>query len=119
MGFEGWNPAAIRERWLARSVARRLLRSHAAVTLAHPGLAGRDLYRAILSRSGLVGSGEVEETLKLAEDSVDEWTAPQRTGLGLRELAHFLIMALHRARGHSGAIVSFGAIVEALIPPHL
>ena len=119
MGFEGWNPAALRERWLAHRVAKRLLRSHAAVARAEPRLSGRDLYRAVLDRSGLVEPSRVEETLALAEDSVDEWTAPRREGLGLRELAHFVIMALHRSRGHVGAVVSFAAIVEALIPPEL
>ncbi|HVY63735.1 MAG TPA: hypothetical protein VHH11_02850 [Gammaproteobacteria bacterium] len=50
---------------------------------------------------------------------MDEWTAPGRHGLGLREVARFLVMSRYRDKGKAGGIVSFGAIVNELIPENL
>jgi hypothetical protein len=73
----------------------------------------------VLLHSGAVESAQVNRWLVDAEDSVDEWTAPGRRGLGLREVAHFLVMSRYRDKGKPGAQVSFGAIVNALVPENL
>ena len=73
----------------------------------------------MLLHSGAVDATQVNRWLADAEDSVDEWTAPGRAELGLREVAHFLVMSRYQDKGKPGAVVSFGAIVNALIPEHL
>lgn len=110
---------SLRERLFARRIVKRLLRSHAAVRATKPELKGAELYREVLLHSGAVESAQVNRWLVDAEDSVDEWTAPGRRGLGLREVAHFLVMSRYRDRGKPGAQVSFGAIVNALVPENL
>jgi hypothetical protein len=89
------------------------------VRAARPHLSREDLYREALLHSGLVTPSEIDEVMRLAEDSVDAWTAPGRNGLRLRELAHFLVVSKHLERGHAGSLVSFGAIVSAMVLPDL
>lgn len=110
---------SVRERLFARRIVKRLLKSHAAVRARKPDLSGTALYREVLVHSGAVDPASVGRWLVDAEDSVDEWTAPGRQGLGLREVAHFLVMSRYQDKGKPGAIVSFGAIVNRLIPEHL
>jgi hypothetical protein len=110
---------SLRERLFARRIVKRLLKSHAAVRADKPQLYGTALYREVLLHSGAVDAIHVNRWLVDAEDSVDEWTAPGRSGLGLREVAHFLVMSRYRDKGKPGATVSFGAIVKALIPENL
>ncbi len=114
----GWF-VSLRERLFARRVVRRLLKSYAAVHAAKPELSGTALYREVLLHSGAVDATQVDRWLVDAEDSVDEWTAPGRHGLGLREVAHFLVMSRYRDTGKPGATISFGSIVKALIPDRL
>ena len=114
----GWL-VSLRERLFARRIARRLLKSHGAVRASKPELTGTALYREVLLHSGFVSPSQVNRWLVDAEDSVDEWTAPGRSELGLREVAHFLVMSRYRDKGRPGARVSFGAIVNALIPENL
>lgn len=114
----GWL-VSLRERLFARRIVKRLLNSHAAVHAARPELAGTALYREVLLHSGAVGAADVKRWLSDAEDSIDEWTAPGRNELGLREVAHFLVMSRYRDKGKPGATISFGAIVNALIPENL
>jgi hypothetical protein len=109
----------LRERLFASRIVKRLLRSHAAVRAIKPDLAGNDLYREVLLHSGTVEPSQVNRWLADAEDSVDEWTAPGRHGLGLREVAHFLVMSRFQAKGKPGARISFGALVNDLIPEDL
>jgi hypothetical protein len=110
---------SLRERLFARRIVKRLLKSHAAIRATKPDLSGRALYREVLLHSGSVDETQVNSWLVDAEGSVDEWTAPGRHGLGLREVAHFLVMSRYRDKGQPGARVSFGAIVKRLIPENL
>jgi hypothetical protein len=110
---------SVKERWFARRLVKRLLESYAAVHASRPELAGVELYREVLLHSGAVDPAGVDRWLDDAEESVDEWTAPGRTGLGLREVAHFLVVSRYRDEGRPGAIVSFRAIVNALVAEHL
>ena len=110
---------SIRERLFARRVVKQLLRSHAAVRATRPDLSGTALYREVLLHSGAVDAADVNRWLVDAEDSVDAWTAPGRQELGLREVAHFLVMSRYRDKGKPGARISFGAVVNALIPENL
>jgi len=108
----------LRERWFARRNVKRLLKSYSAVRADKPQLSGTPLYRELLLHSGAVDATQVNRWLVDAEDSVDAWTAPGRE-LGLREVAHFLVMSRYQDKGKQGARVSFSAIVNALIPEHL
>ena len=110
---------SLRERLFARRLVKRLLKSHAAIRANKPDLSGMALYREVLLHSGSVDAAQVSTWLVDAEDSVDEWTAPGRKGLGLREVAHFLVMSRYLAKGKPGAVVSFGDIVKRLIPENL
>jgi hypothetical protein len=110
---------SLRERLFARRIVKRLLRSHAAVRADKPQLSGTALYREVLLHSGAVEATQVNRWLVDAEDSIDEWTAPGRHELGLREVAHFLVMSHYQDKGKPGATISFGAIVNALIPENL
>jgi len=114
----GWF-VSLREHLFARRIVKRLLRSHAAIRAVKPELSGTALYREVLLHSGAVDANHVNRWLVDAEDSVDEWTAPGRHGLGLREVAHFLVMSRYRDKGKPGATISFGSIVKALVPDHL
>lgn len=114
----GWF-LSLRERLFARRIVKRLLKSHAAVRARKPDLSGSALYREVLLHSGTVEPTQVSRWLVDAEDSVDEWTAPGRHELGLREVAHFLVMSRYQDKGKPGATISFGAIVNSLIPENL
>ena len=114
----GWL-VSLRERLFARRIVKRLLKSHAAIHAAKPELSGTALYREVLLHSGAVDANHLNRWLVDAEDSIDQWTAPGRHELGLREVAHFLVMSRYQDEGKPGATVSFGAIVNALIPEHL
>ena len=114
----GWF-VSLRERLFARRIVKRLLKSHAAVRASKPDLSGPELYREVLLHSGAVDPAHVSRWLVDAEDSVDEWTAPGRHELGLREVAHFLVMSRHQDKGNPGSMVSFSAIVKELLPDHL
>jgi hypothetical protein len=110
---------SLRERWFARRIIKRLLKSHAVVSASKPALSGAALYREVLVHSGAVDATQVNRWLVDAEDSIDEWTAPGRHGLGLREVAHFVVMSRYRDKGKPGSMVSFGSIVNHLVPEHL
>ena len=110
---------SFRERMFARRIVKQLLKSYEAVHASRPALTGTQLYREVLIHSGAVEAGDVDRWLRDAEDSVDEWTAPGRDELRLREVAHFLVVFRHQKQGHVGAAVSFAAIVDAMIPAHL
>ena len=110
---------SLRERLFARRIVKRLMRSYAAVAESRPELSGTALYREVLLHSRSVEPSQVNRWLIDAEDSVDNWTAPGRDGLGLREVAHFLVMSRYRDEGKPGATISFGAVVNALVPEHL
>ncbi len=110
---------AIKEKSFARGMIRKLLRAYEAVRATQPQLTGEGLYREVLQRAGLVEPARVDEFIQLAEDSMDAWTAPGRDRLGLREIAHYVVLERYRERGHAGSIVSFGEIVNSMIAPHL
>ena len=110
---------AIKERRFAKRVVRLLLKSHSAVSAEKPGLSGEELYREVLLHTQQVDPSRVNEILRQAEDSVDEWTAPGRDGVGFRELVHFFVMSQYLAAGNVGTVVSFGEIVDSLIPANL
>ncbi len=109
----------IKERRFAKRVAKRLLKSYSAVSGEQLDLSGKALYREVLLHTQQVEPSRVDQILRQAEDSVDEWTAPGRSGLGFREVVHFFVMLQHNQAGHKGTVVSFGEIVDALIPAHL
>jgi hypothetical protein len=110
---------AIKERRFAKRVTKRLLQSYSAVSAEKPDLSNQALYREVLLHTQQVDPPDVGRVLKQAEDSVDAWTAYGREGLGLREVAHFFVMTQHQAAGHKGTVVSFGEIVNSLIPENL
>jgi len=110
---------ATREKLFARRAIKRLLKSHSTVSAEKPGLSGEALYREVLLHARQADPAQVDEILRQAEDSVDEWTAPGRNALGFREVVHFVVMLQYKATGHEGAVVSFGKIVNSLIPEEL
>jgi hypothetical protein len=109
----------MKEKRLAKNVIRRALKSHSTVKSTNPGLSGTGLYKETLLHTQLVDPSAVDRMLDEAEDSVDEWTAPGRTGLGFREVVHFLVMAKMNEAGHKWALVSVGDIVNSMIPEDL
>lgn len=107
--------AAIREKRSAKRLIRRLLKSHAAIIAKDPGLTGDALYRQVLIHSQIVAPSHVDQLLWEAEDSVDEWTTHGQEGLGLRQVAHYVVLS-QRAAGHEGTVASIRSIVYSLIP---
>lgn len=110
---------AIKERCFAKRVIKRLLASYSAVNAENPDLSDKALYREVLLHTQQVDRSCVDQILRQAEDSIDEWTAPGRDELGFREVAHFFIMLQHRADGYKGTVVSFGRIVDSLVAADL
>ncbi len=110
---------ALKEKRFARRKVRDLLHACSAVKEEHPDLAGPELYKAILLRTEQVDPMRIDEILAQAENSVDEWTAPGRTTMGFREVAHFFVTAQYIDGGRPGAVVSFRDIVDELIPADL
>lgn len=110
---------AIKEKRFVKRAARRLLKSHAVVSASNPGLTGKALYREILLHTRQVDQPQVDQVLRQAEDSVDEWTAPGREGLGFRELVHFVVISQYLTAGNAGTAISFRDIVHLLIPADL
>ena len=109
---------AIKEKRFAKRVIKRLLKSYSAVSAEKPGLSGKALYREVLLHEQ-VEPLRVDQILRQAEDSIDEWTAHGRDGLGFREVAHYFVMSQHQAAGYVGTVVSFRGIVNSLIPADL
>ena len=110
---------AFKEKCFAKRVIRRLLKSYSAVSAGNPELSEKALYREVLLHTKQVDQSQVDQILWQAEGSIDEWTACGRDELGFREVAHFFIMLQHHAAGYEGAVVSFGHIVDSLIPADL
>ena len=110
---------AIRETRFAKRIIRQLLKSHSAISADNPELSGEPLYREVLVHTDLVDSSNVDEILWQAEDSMDEWTTHSKKGLGLRQVAHFVVVSEYRAAGNLGAVVSFKNIVYSLISADL
>lgn len=108
-----------KEKRFARHVAKRLLKSYAAVSGENFNLSGKALYREVLLHTQQVQPSHVDQILCQAEESIDEWTAPGRRRLGFREVVHFFVMFKHIEAGYKGSVVSFGEIVDALIPANL
>jgi hypothetical protein len=118
-GFRWPFLTAIRERLFARRMIKRLLAAYTTVAAAKPELGGQALYREVLLHSREIEPSRVDEIIDLAEDSIDEWTAPGRDGLGFREVVHFLVLTEYQRAGNVGTIVPFGEIVNDLIPENL
>ena len=109
----------IKEKRFAKRVIKRLLKSHSAVSVEKSDLSGKALYREVLLHTRQVEPSRVDEILRQAEDSVDQWTAPSRDELGFREVVHYFVLSQYQAAGHVGSMVSFGDIVNSLIPADL
>ena len=110
---------AIKETRFAKRIVKQMLKSYSAISTENPELSGEPLYREVLLHTELADSSHVDEILSEAEDSIDEWTAHSKTGLGFRQVAHFVVMSQYRAAGNLGAIVSFKDIVYSLISEDL
>lgn len=110
---------AIKERRFAKRLVRRLLNSDSTVSAAKPDLSGKALYREILLHTEQLDATSVDGILRQAEDSVDEWTSPNRNGLGFREVAHFFVVSRYLEAGRTGTVASFRDIVNALIPENI
>ena len=110
---------AYREKRFARRIIKRLLKSHSIIRAEKPNLSGDALYREVLLHTRLVDPSNVDQTLWQAEDSVDEWTTHASNALGLRQVAHFIIMSQYQAAGHVGTIISIRDVVYSLIPADL
>ncbi len=110
---------AFKERCFAKRAIKRLLESYSAVSAENPGLSDKALYREVLLHTQQVDHSRVDQILRQAEDSIDEWTARGRDELGFREVAHFFVMLQHQAAGYEGTVISFGHIVDSLIAADL
>jgi len=110
---------AMKERMFARRAVRRLLRAHSKMSDARPDLSGKALYKEILRHTGQVDEVHLDEMLRQAEHSVDEWTAPGRTGLRFREVVHYFVFSKYISAGNRGTIVSLRSIVDTLVPPDI
>ena len=110
---------AMRERRYAKRQIKCLLNSYRKVNKGAVDLSGKPLYREVLLHARKADPERVDRILWQAESSVDDWTAPGREGLGFREVVHFLIHAQFKDNGRKGSIVSFGSMVNALVPGHL
>jgi hypothetical protein len=69
----------IKERCFAKRVIKHLLASYSAVNAENPDLSDKALYREVLLHTQQVGRSSVDQILRQAEDSIDEWTAPAGT----------------------------------------
>ena len=110
---------AIKERHFAIRIIRRLLKSHSAVSAKKLGLSGKAFYREVLLHTQKVDPSRVDQILRQASNSIDEWTAPGRDELRFREVVHFFVLSQHIAAGNDGTVVSFGNIVNSKIPANL
>jgi len=110
---------AAKEKRFAERIIAAMLKSHAAVSAEIPELSDLALYREVLLRTKSIDPSKVDQILRQAEDSVDEWTAPGAGKLGFRQLVTFVIMSQYRAAGNVGTIVSLIEIVYARIPEDL
>ena len=111
--------SAIKEKRFAKRATRCLLGSYSAASAENPDLSDRALYREVLLHPQKVDPHHVDQILKQAEDSVDEWTAGVGDGLGFREVVHYLVLLQHLEAGHKGTVISLGDIVNSLIPADL
>ena len=110
---------AIKEKRFAKRVIRRLLESHSAVSAERPDLSGKALYREVLLHTQQVDPSCVDQVLRQAEDSVDEWTSHTTEGLRFQQVVHFLVTSQYLEAGHAGTVVSFRDIVCSRIPDDL
>jgi len=110
---------ALKEKRFAKRVIKRLLKAYSAVSADNPDLSHKALYREVLLHTQQVDLSHVDQLLQHAEDSIDQWTASGRDGLGFREIAHFFVLTQYQATGHKGTVVSFEQIVNSLIPAEL
>ena len=110
---------AFKEKRFAKRVIKCLLEAHSTVSANNPGLSDKALYREVLLHTQQVDLSSVDQMLQQAEDSIDQWTASGRDGLGFREIAHFFVLTQYQATGHKGTVVSIEQIVNSLIPAEL
>jgi len=110
---------AFKEKRFAKRVIKRLLEAYSAVSADNPDLSDKALYREVLLHTKQVELSHVDQMLQQAEDSIDQWTASGRDGLGFREIAHFFVLTQYQATGRKGTVVSFEQIVNSLIPAEL
>jgi len=110
---------ALKEKRFAKRAIKRLVKVHSSVSAENPGLSGIALYRAVLLHTQQLDASRVDQLLRQAEDSVDEWTAGGRDGLGLREVVHFFVMSEFREAGHAGTVISIRDVVNSLVPANL
>ncbi|RLA25993.1 MAG: hypothetical protein DRQ63_08965 [Gammaproteobacteria bacterium] len=61
----------------------------------------------------------MDEILRQAEDSIDEWTTHSEKGLGFRQVVHFIVLSQYHAAGNLGAVVSFKKIVYSMVSSDL
>ena len=95
------------------------MKSYSAVSASNPGLSGEPLYKEVLLNTNLVDPSLVDDILWQAEDSVDEWTTDSSKGLGLRQVAHFVVYSQYLAAGNMGTVISFKEVVYSIIPAEL
>ena len=110
---------AFREKRFAKRAIQHLLEKYSLVSAENPDLSGKALYREVLLRTQQIAPLRVDLMLQQAEDSIDQWTAGARDGLGFREVAHFFTLRQYLAAGHEGTVISFDQIVNSLIPANL
>jgi hypothetical protein len=110
---------AFKEKRFAKRVIKHLLETFSAVSAENPDLSGKALYREVLLHTQQIDPLLVDQILQQAEDSIDQWTASGRDGLGFREVAHFFALTQYQATGHKGTVVSFEQIVNSMIPANL
>jgi len=79
-----------RERSLARTRSRDLMRDYREVAAASPGLNGVEQYRAVLARQPGLDPNAIEQVIRGAEDSFAVW--PIERPLKFRDVVQYLIV---------------------------
>lgn len=110
---------AFREKRHAKRLVKSLLEAYSRVSAENADLSGKALYREVLLQTPEVDPQHVDNLLRSAEDSLDEWTNPDGRELGFREVVHYVVLMQYLKAGHAGAVVPFGDVVNSLIPRDL
>lgn len=111
--------SAFMERRCAKRLIKGLLASYSVVIAEKPELSGEALYKEVLVQNLQVDPRRVDQILKRAEASIDEWTKLGSGELGFREIVHYITLNEYLKAGHTGAAVSFRKIVSSLVPADL
>ncbi len=110
---------AWRERRFAAARCREMLKLHWVVSSVSPQLAGRNLYREVLTARGGSTPLAVEEVLRNAEQSFAIW--PVARALTFRDVVHYLAVSefVSSFDGTPWVHVNMKRVVESMVPNSL